>query len=91
MTPPKKWMALLTEDQYNWIKSIAEKTEVSGGAVIRALIAQAMEQNSADFRRGLMSTQLKAELQALEVAKAKLEAKEKEIRMKMNGKEKVAV
>lgn len=85
----KKWMVVLPSEQYEWIKDTAEKAGVSGAAVCRALIAEAMEQNSVEFRRGLMSAQLKAELQSLEDKKAEIATKEKELRLKLSGREKV--
>lgn len=83
----KKWMVVLSDDQYDWIKDTSTKADVSGATVLRALISQAMEQNSSDFRRGLMSQQLKAELQALEDKKAEIAEKEKELRAKLSGKD----
>lgn len=91
MIPNKKWMVVLTENQYEWVKTTSSKAKVSGAAVLRSLISQAMEQNSADFQRSLMSAQLKVELHALEIAKEKLAEKEKEIRLKMTGREKALV
>lgn len=80
---PKKWMVVLKDAQYAWIKETSDKSEVSGAAVLRALISQAMDQNSAEFRRNLMGEQLKAELQVLEERKARIEEKEKELRTKL--------
>lgn len=89
--PTKKWMVVLNETQYDWIKETAEKADVSGATVLRALITDAMSVNSAEFRRNLMSSQLRSELAALEVKQIEITEKAKELRMKLSGKERIPV
>jgi hypothetical protein len=89
MSNVKKWMVVLTNEQYEWIKETADKAGVSGAAVCRTLIGQAMEQNSSEFRRNLMSAQIKSELEGLEEKKARIAEQEKELRLKLGSRERV--
>lgn len=89
MHTTKKWMVVLTDEQYDWVKGTAEKADVSGASVLRALISEAMEINSNEFRRSLQSAQLKTELLQLEEKKAQIAEKERELRLKLSGREKI--
>ncbi len=88
-TPTKKWMIVLSESQYDWVKDTSEKANVSGAAVLRALITEAMAINSTEFRRSLMSSQMRSELAALEAKEIEIKEKARELRIKLNGKERV--
>jgi riboflavin synthase alpha subunit len=88
---PKKWMVVLSDSQYDWIKETSEKTDVSGAAVCRALISQAMEQNASHLHDMLMSTRYKTELQELEEKQRVMAERAKELKAKLSGKERVAV
>ncbi len=89
MEKPKKWMVVLSETQYEWIKDVADKSGASGAAILRTLITRAMDQNSSDFRRELMQAQLQSQLEALEEKKARIAEQEKELRSKLGSKERV--
>lgn len=87
--PTKKWMVVLSDEQYNWIKDTSDKTDTTGAAVLRALVSQAMNENSVSFRRSLMSAQVQMELDELDRKKQAIADKEKELRAKLGTRERV--
>ena len=87
----KKWMVQIEDAQYEWVKDTAEHAEVSGAAVVRALITRAMATDSVEFRKSLLSMNTQTELLKLEEKQTKIAEKMEELRLKLKAtsKEKV--
>jgi len=79
----KKWMIVVTDEQYEWIKSVSEKTDLKGSDIIREMIARIMDGNPKEFVSSLASTQLKNELMELEQKEQMIAQKTAELRKKL--------
>lgn len=86
----KKWMIVLTDEQFEWVKETAEKTGLKGSDIIREIVDRQMNDNPRQFVASLAATQYKMELQELEQQQRALEAKQEEIRKRIKQ-EKVAI
>lgn len=77
-----KWMAVITEEQRDWIRSTAKSTNIKGAAIVRAAIDRAIKDK--EFRSGLAQAQLEVELELLQEKRESLEAeiKDRQKRMK---------
>lgn len=85
----KKWMIVVTEEQYDWIKSVSNKTGLKGSDIVRELVDRCMTDDPKSFVNSLAATQHKMELEELERKQEaiKIMINEKKAAMK----EKVAV
>lgn len=77
----KAWLVKITDEQYEWIKSVVELTKETGANIIRAAVQKAMEDE--DFKATLAITNLKQELDGLVAKKAQLAIQEKELQKRL--------
>ena len=79
----KKWLAPITDAQYDWIKETASGLELrgAGGVIIREALDRVMQDKS--FKRNLEQLQAKVELQALEEEKAEMAERESALKRKL--------
>lgn len=90
MTGGKKYMIVLTEEQYNWIKTVATETQLKGSDVVREIIDRCMVDNPRQFKASLVNTQMKIKLQALNEKRAALDEEVAELQRQFKGTGKVA-
>ncbi len=69
----KKWLSVLEESQYDWVKETAEETGTNGSAVIRAVIDRARKVDVGEFKQQLQEAQIKGQLEKLNAQKNALE------------------
>lgn len=86
----KKWMIVVTEKQYNWIKEVAETTGLKGSDIVREMVEHTMNNDTKTFISGLATTQYKIELANLAEKRQEIEDKEAELKKKLKQ-ERVAV
>lgn len=81
----KKWLAVLEDDQYKWVKETANEIDTNGSAVIRAVIDRARTMDFGDFKKALAESQIKNQLEKLNKQKAELEEQVQELRQRMKN------
>lgn len=81
MMNKRKWITVITEEQYDWIKETAEAAGLKGSDVVREAIDRSMKNR--EFRASLAQTQLKIQLDALNDKKAALESQTKDLQKRL--------
>lgn len=76
----KKWLVLVREDQYDWIKKTAAQTGLKGSSVIREVIDRTRTKEQKEVISSLMQAQVRARLEELEEAKEAIEKKISEVK-----------
>lgn len=67
----KRWVGVIPDEQYNWIKETMRDVGVKGAYIIQEALAKAQKDKS--FKDSLMAAQVRWKLDQLAEAKAKLE------------------
>lgn len=81
----KKWLAVLRDEQYEWLKDTSKEVGLKGSHVIRELIDRAMTEDNKRFKQSLAQTQLKIKLQNLNDKKAAILEEERELKRQMSN------
>ena len=89
MTGGKKWVSVITEEHYEWLNKVIEKTDVTGGDVIRKMFDTVMEEGDS-FITSLASEKVKIKEQAINDKIAALEEERRQIRKQFKGEKAVA-
>lgn len=79
MTEKKKWLVILTKEQYDWIKDTAESTELKGSDIVREIIDDQMKSSPEKFKKRLVDAQKRIELERVMNKIAELESVKKEM------------
>ncbi len=69
----KKWLVIVEDEQYDWIKKMAAKAGVKGSKVVRKALKKAQEENADEIVASLRESKDEEELTKLERQKARLE------------------
>ncbi len=77
MENKKKWLVIVTETQYTWLKEVAEKTSLKGSDIIGELLNKGMEDRQ--FVASLAEAQLKIKLQKLNDKAMEIEEQREEL------------
>lgn len=85
MTGGKKWLTVITEEQYEWIKDTSEKVGLKGSDMIREILDRAMAEDQKKFRASLANIQVKIKLQSINDRKIALQEEEREVRKQLQG------
>lgn len=86
----KKWLANITEEQYDWIKKTAAETGAKGADVVKEALDRCRVINSGDFRMSLVKAKVKNQLEKLAEEKRKIIELETNLQRQIKG-EKVSV
>lgn len=81
----KKWLVVVTDEQYGWIKKTAEETGVKGSTVIREVLDRARTIESGDFKMSLLKSQIKNQLEEREIEKRRIEQEIQALHAKLRG------
>lgn len=84
MTGGKKWVLVITDEQSDWLKDVADKTNLKGSDIVREMLNNIMEDDK-KFISSLANAQLKIKLQALNDKKAALAEEERELKKQFSG------
>jgi hypothetical protein len=85
MNNARKWMASLSDEQYDWVKQTSEDVGIEGSAIIRECIDKCRKENPRQFTDSLISAKAKIQLDDLLDKKATLEEEIKLLRIRSNG------
>lgn len=77
----KKWLTVITEEQYDWIKETALAAGLKGSDVVREALDRSMKDR--EFKATLAAAQLKIQLDTLNSKKAALESQTKELQKRL--------
>lgn len=81
----KKWLVVVTDEQYDWIKKTAAEVGVKGSVVVRGVMEKVKTIDSGDFKMSLLKEQLKDKLESIENEQKKLDDQKNEIMRKLKG------
>lgn len=83
MNTSKKWMLSLSEDHYTSIRELADELDINGSEIVGEMINLAF--SNPRFKEGLVAAQARIQLEKLEEDKAAIDAKIRDVRVKMSG------
>jgi len=81
----KKWMTVLEEDQYDWIKKLSTDVGVNGSEVVRAAIERCRNVDAGDFKQTLLQSQIKSQLDRLADERADIAQREQALKQQLKS------
>lgn len=85
----KKWLVVVEDSQYDWLKKTAADVGISGSVVVRAIIEKARTVEAGDFKISLLESQIKDKIHALQEEKLKVDQELQTLKNKLTPGKKV--
>lgn len=78
----KKWLVVVKDEQYDWIKRTAEEVGLKGSAVVREVIERARTKDNKEIRQSLLQASEREQLEDLLEERALLDKRISDVKNK---------
>lgn len=81
----KKWMTVLDDEQFQWVKQTAKEISTNGSTIVRAAIDRCRTIDSGDFKQAIVQTQLRGQLERLDDEEQQIKQRREALKARLKG------